>query len=125
MRSWGLLFIVGIAVTAGVMGVTTSTVVACVDGHSFIYDAHGMKDPFLPLVTAGGAIITYDTDFAVSEMVLEGVISDGGGRIAIINGNIIEQGKMIGLYTVQNIEQDRVILLKDGETSVLQLKKEE
>ena len=98
---------------------------AFAEQHSFIYDPHGVRDPFLPLVTPGGAIITYETEFVVSEMVLEGVISDGDGRVAIINGNIVEQGKMIGLYTVQEIRDDRVILLKDGETSVLQLKKEE
>ncbi len=92
---------------------------------SFVYDAHNARDPFLPLVTAGGAIITYDTEFAVSEMALEGIVSDNGGRIAIINGNIVELGKMIGFYTVQDIQADRVILLRDGKVSVLQLKKEE
>jgi hypothetical protein len=92
---------------------------------SFVYDAHKARDPFLPLVTAGGAIVTYDSEFAVAEMSLEGIVSDGGGRMAIINGNIVELGKMIGFYTVQDIQEDRVILLKDGKTSVLQLKKEE
>jgi len=91
----------------------------------FVYDPHGMRDPFLPLVTAEGAIITYEMDFSVSEMTLEGIISDETGNVAIINGNIVEQGKMIGLYTVERIDADRVILLKDTEESVLQLKKEE
>ena len=107
------------------MLVITAAAAAYANGSSFIYDPHGARDPLLPLVTAGGAIITYETEFAVSEMMLEGIISDGSGRIAIINGNIVESGKKIGLYTVQGIEEDRVILLKDGETSVLQLKKEE
>ena len=97
----------------------------CADETNFIYDPHGARDPFLPLVTPSGAIITYETEFAVSEMALEGIVSDGKGRVAIINGNIVEQGKMIGFYTVQSIDVDRVILLKDGKTSVLQLKKEE
>jgi hypothetical protein len=92
---------------------------------AFVYDPHNARDPFLPLVTAGGAIVTYDTEFAVSEMMLEGIVSDSGGRIAIINGNIVELGKMIGLYMVQDIQADRVILLRDGKMSVLQLKKEE
>jgi hypothetical protein len=92
---------------------------------SFIYDPHGARDPLLPLVTSGGAIITYESDFVLSEMTLEGIIFDESGRIAIINSNIVESGAMIGLYTVQAIEEDRVILLKNGETSVLQLKKEE
>lgn len=98
---------------------------AFAQGTSFIYDSHGVRDPFLPLVTPGGAIITYDTEFVVSEMSLEGIVSDSTGRVAIINGNIVGKGQMIGLYTIQDIKEDRVILLKDGETSVLQLKKEE
>ncbi len=89
------------------------------------YDDHGVRDPLLPLVTAAGAIVTYDANFSVDEMALEGIITDGEGRVAIINGNIVEQGKMIGLYTVGRIDDDRVILLKDGQESVLQLKKEE
>ncbi len=106
------------------MGILAASA-ALAEESTFIYDPHGARDPFLPLVTQGGAIITYETEFAVSEMALEGIVADGSGRIAIINGNIVEQGKMIGLYTVQAIEADRVILLKDGQTSVLQLKKEE
>jgi hypothetical protein len=114
MRTWILALIV--------MGACAA---AFADESIFIYDPHGARDPFLSLVTAGGAMITYETEFVVSEMALEGIISDGGGRIAIINGNIVESGGKIGLYTVQGIEEDRVILLKDGETSTLQLKKEE
>jgi len=91
----------------------------------FIYDPHGARDPFMPLVTSSGAVIGYETDFMVSEMVLEGIIADGSGSLAIINGAIVEPGKMIGLYQVDRIETDRVVLQKDGVTSVLQLKKEE
>jgi hypothetical protein len=91
----------------------------------FVYDEHGQRDPFWPLVTAGGAVVTYDTSFAVSEMTLEGIVSDGQGGIAIINGTVVEQGKQFGEYTVEKIEQDKVILIKDGQTSELRLKKEE
>ncbi len=98
---------------------------AMADDAPFVYDPHGARDPFSPLVTAGGAMVAYEADFAVSEMALEGIISDAGGCAAIINGAIIEPGKMIGLYKVERIEPDRVVLQKDGVTSVLQLKKEE
>lgn len=89
------------------------------------YSDHGLRDPFWPLVSSGGAIINYDTNFSVSEMTLEGIISDGGGFIAIINGSVVEKGKRIGFYEVQDIRSDRVVLIKDGKTSVLLLKKEE
>jgi hypothetical protein len=92
---------------------------------AFVYDPHGARDPFLPLVTSAGAIITYDANLVVAEMALEGIMADGAGRVAIINGNIVEPGQTIGLYKVDRIEADCVILLKDGQTSILQLKKEE
>ncbi|MBF0594209.1 MAG: hypothetical protein HQL22_04510 [Candidatus Omnitrophica bacterium] len=91
----------------------------------FVYDDHGQRDPFWPLVTAGGAIVTYETNFAVTEMVLEGIVSDGDGGIAIINGTVVEQGKQYGMYTVEKIDPDKVILVKDGQTSELRIKKEE
>ncbi|MBF0388026.1 MAG: hypothetical protein HQL20_09280 [Candidatus Omnitrophica bacterium] len=91
----------------------------------FTYDDHAQRDPFWPLVTAGGAIVTYDTNFAVTEMVLEGVVTDGDGGIAIINGNVVEQGRQFGMYTVTRIEQDKVTLVKDGQVSELRIKKEE
>ncbi len=91
----------------------------------FVYDEHAQRDPFWPLVTAGGAIVTYDTNFSVSEMTLEGIVSDGDGGIAIINGTVVEQGQRIGVYLVEAIEQDKVSLVKDGQVSILRLKKEE
>ncbi len=89
------------------------------------YDDHAQRDPFWPLVTAGGAIVTYDTNFAVAEMVLEGVILGGDGGMAIINGTVVEQGKTLGAYLVQKVEAERVVLIKDGQESVLRLKREE
>ncbi len=91
----------------------------------FVYDEHSQRDPFWPLVTAGGAIVTYETSFAVAEMVLEGIVSDGEGGIAIINGTVVEQGKLFGMYTVAKIEPDKVTLVKDGQVSELRIKKEE
>ncbi len=95
------------------------------DDSALVYDPHGARDPFLPLVTSAGAIITYDANVVVAEMSLEGIVADGAGRVAIVNGNVVESGQMLGLYKVDRIEADCVILLKDGQTSILQLKKEE
>lgn len=91
----------------------------------FVYDEHAQRDPFWPLVTAGGAIVTYDASVAVTEMVLEGVVVDGSGGIAIINGTVVEQGKQYGMYTVEKIDQDKVTLVNNGQVSELRIKKEE
>ncbi len=92
---------------------------------AFVYDNHAQRDPFRPLVTASGAVVTYDTSFAVAEMVLEGIVSDGDGGIAIINGTVVEQGKLFGQYIVEKIDPDKVILVRDGQPSELRIKKEE
>jgi hypothetical protein len=91
----------------------------------FLYDDRGARDPFWPLVTSAGALINYETSFTVSEMALEGIISDGRNGLAIINGAVVETGKSIGPYFVQKILSDRVILEKSGQTTELLLKKEE
>ena len=91
----------------------------------FVYDEHGQRDPFWPLVTAGGAIVTYETSFSVAEMTLEGIVTDGQGGIAIINGIVVEQGGQFGAYRVEKVEQDKVTLMQNGQTSILRLKKEE
>lgn len=91
----------------------------------FAYNDHGQRDPFWPLVSSGGAVVNYDSNFSASEMVLEGIIADGKSRLAIINGTIVEEGKRIGFYTVQQVLSDRVVLIKDGQSTVLQLKREE
>jgi hypothetical protein len=101
----------------------TSVVLA--DEGEFIYNGRGLRDPFWPLVTAGGALVNYETNFSVSEMTLEGVIEDGSGGLAIINGTVVEVGKRIGEYIVQKIGPSGIILEKDGQTTELRLKKEE
>ena len=35
----------------------------------FVYDEHGKHDPFLPLVSASGAVITYETDLTTNDMI--------------------------------------------------------
>ncbi len=91
----------------------------------FTYNDHGQRDPFWPLLSSGGAIVNYDSNFSVSELVLEGIIADGKSRLAIINGSIVEEGKRLGNYTVQQVLPDSVILTVGSETTVLHLKKEE
>ena len=41
---------------------------------AFVYDDHGKRDPFVPLVSSAGMVVTYDEDLAVNDL-------DCGGRI--------------------------------------------
>ena len=92
---------------------------------SFVYNDKGQRDPFWPLVGPSGLIITYDTDFLITDLILEGTMSAEGGGIAIINGKVLRQNDNIGQFIVQQIDTNSVTLTKDGKKFVLKLKKEE
>ena len=101
-------------------------VTAFAEGNTFQYDDHGKRDPFWPLVTAEGVMINYEKDLLISDVMLEGIIADANGKnMAIINGVIVKLNDQIGLFTVSQIEQDRVILLKGQKKFMLKLKKED
>lgn len=91
----------------------------------FAYDDGGQRDPFWPLVSSSGTMLSYGQSVTVDNMVIEGIISDGSDKhIAIINGQIVSEGDAIGSYQVETILANEVILLKEGESITLPLKKE-
>ena len=91
---------------------------------SFIYDAHGKRDPFLPLVLSSGEVISYETDLEISHMALQGILADPqGNSLAVINGKVVKPGDHVGAYEVELIEAGQVQLRKDQEQFSLQLKK--
>ena len=99
---------------------------AAAQEQSFVYNDHGKRDPFWPLVTAEGSVLSYDTDFLISELHLEGVVIGAGGKnAAIINGKIVQVNDNLGEFVVTEISSGSVVLIKDGERFELMLKKEE
>ena len=105
---------------------TLLTSVSADDQKDFIYEDNGRRDPLSPVVSADGAVLSYDGDFNVSDLVLEGVMLNPKGKdIAIVNGRLFSTGDVIGDYKVETISQQRVVLLKGTERFELQLKKEE
>ena len=91
---------------------------------SFVYDDHGKRDPFLPLVSSAGIVVTYDEDMSVNDLILEGVLADASGNnAAIINGKIVKTHDQIGPYEVDLIAADHVEFLKGTERCILRLKK--
>ena len=92
----------------------------------FVYDGHGKRDPFWSLVTPAGVMVSYDSDISISDLVLEGIISDANGQnLPIINGAIVKTNDKVGLFVIDRIEQNKVILLKGQENFVLKIKKED
>ena len=94
------------------------------DNKPFVYDKHGKRDPFGPLVSSSGALITYDSDITATDMILEGIVADAeGNNLAIINGKIVKIGNQMGAYTIETIYADHVDLVKGTERQTLKLKK--
>ena len=99
---------------------------AAVSGRIFVYKDEGKRDPFWPLVTENGAIISYDEeDMVLSDMALQGIVAGSGGNIAIINGKIVKEGDMVGAFRVERVTPAFVVLDNKKEKIELYLKKEE
>ena len=108
-----------------VLGIFLATALpAYAQDGAFVYDDHGKRDPFGPLVTNSGAVVVSDTDLTVADINLEGLVSDPqGNNVAIINGKIVKAGDYVGPYKVETVAVDYVGLLKEQQRITLRLKK--
>lgn len=98
----------------------------CFAQNEFKYDAKGRRDPFIPLVTSDGRLLKLEQQEGASGLLLEGIIYDKRGlSYAIVNGEVVKIGDAVGDYQVLRIEQKRIIFIKEGQTTVVELKKEE
>ena len=97
---------------------------ALADVPAFVYNDHGRHDPFLPQVSAAGAVLTYEADLTANDMVLEGIVADAqGNNVAVLNGKVIKKGDVIGLYAVTAVGAQDVELTKGEEHFTVKLKK--
>jgi len=94
---------------------------------SFIYNDHGKRDPFWKLVDDNGSVITYDMDFNITDLSLEGIMlgRTEEDHIAIINGRIVKKNANFGKFVIKEIMKDSVVLTKDQQKFELRLKKED
>jgi len=90
-----------------------------------VYGDHGRRDPFWPLISSSGAVLVYDANLDIADVVLEGIIYDPNGeQFALINSKVVKSSETIGGFFVVLIEEDRVVLRKDGQEFILRSKKE-
>jgi len=91
-----------------------------------IYDAEGRRDPFMALVTRDGRLINLEPAEDEAKIVLGGIIYvENGISYAIINNEVVGVGDYIMGYTVFSIDENKVVLIKDGEELEYVLEKEE
>ena len=99
-----------------------SAVVA--EDSAFVYDDHGNRDPFWPLVSDNGSIISYETDFTITDLVLEGIMAGAEGQhVAIINGRIVKANDVLGSFVIIDVSPDVVILGKEDKKYEIRLKR--
>ena len=91
-----------------------------------MYDDHGKRDPFVPLVSSAGMVVTYDEDLSVNDLILEGIVTGASGdNAAIVNGKVVKPHDQIGPYVVETIAVDHVEFLKGTERFILRIKRTE
>ncbi|MBI4355350.1 MAG: general secretion pathway protein GspB [Candidatus Omnitrophica bacterium] len=91
----------------------------------------GRRDPFIALVNRDGRYIASVKGPAtlgtgIEGVVLEGVLQDPAGAMAIINGEVVRAGDMVDGFFVKTIEPDRVILkVGEKEHTILLIREED
>ena len=87
------------------------------------YDAQGKRDPFVPLVREGRFVSSVAGGIGdFSNPALAGILWDPNGHsIALINEMEVRVGDILGEYEVTEIQQDAVVLMRQGKPLVLQM----
>ena len=104
---WNLLFCFG-------MILLSSFALA---GEQKMYDAHGKRDPFIPLVTAtmkssSSNLLGIDN---FDDLAVEGVVYDPKhGSVVIVNGTILKEGEEFGNVKVTKVKENGVQFMING-----------
>lgn len=112
--------------TVWVMGILCGVAgIAAAEAPSYTYTPEGRRDPFIPLVSASGYLMSVEED-EKSTLRLEGIMFDPRGEsMAIINGELRKVGEKIGDAVISRIEPNRIVVIKDNENVEMELRREE
>jgi hypothetical protein len=92
----------------------------------FQYTAQDRRNPFHPLVASDGRMLQLDRQPDLAAFSLQGIIYDAEGySYALVNGEVVKVGDIIGGYQIWKIEEKKIILRKDGQKSEIKLEQEE
>jgi len=94
----------------------------------FVYDRHGKRDPFIPLITdkpTGGIIGLMGVE-GIDDIILEGIVwEEDGSSLAILNGTILKEGEEVGNLKLSEIKPTKITLIINKEEHIIELIKEE
>ncbi|MFA4888650.1 MAG: hypothetical protein WC628_03620 [Candidatus Omnitrophota bacterium] len=91
------------------------------------YEAKGLRNPFIPLLTPDGRLIKVSSGETKGGLSLEGIIYDESGvSYCLIDGSVAKIGDVVaGGFQVLKIEKKKVIFIKNGEPTEIFLKEGE
>ncbi len=123
MRVWGRLPQTRIGVHAIIILLVS---INCFAEEQFKYDPKGARDPFVPLISEEGGLVSDAYSIAAfGEVRLEGIVwDDSGPSMALINGELVKEGDVLGEAKVLKIEKDSVKLDIGGEEVLIRLSSE-
>lgn len=81
----------------------------------------GLADPMQPPAVQRSAAPGPSTAEPGAGLRLQGIRSDGRGRLAVLNGKAVRVGQDVGGATVTGIGRDSVTVSRDGRSSELKL----
>jgi len=91
-----------------------------------VYDAHGKRDPFVPLVTMStresSGLVGVE---GVDDIAIEGIVYDPKGSVIIVNGAVMKEGDELGNIKVLKIESKGARFLLNGTEAYIALYTEE
>ena len=91
--------------------------------HVFMYNTHGKRDPFIPLISENKTIMSPAGWSFISsklpELKIEGILFDGTNSLAIINDKIVTIGDNISNCKIASITREEIVIrYMDKEYSV-------
>ncbi len=96
-------------------------------GYSFEYDAHGKKDPMIPVVDRDGRVLFREDEESgkkVVALMLQGIIyRDKGKSKAVIENKLYKVGDRVAGFIIEDIAPDKVILSDGKEKYELSIKR--
>lgn len=120
-----IIFII-LIIFLGTMGACAQDELDIIETQVFVYEEGSRRDPFWPLVTDSGTIISYDEqDLSASDMMLQGILTGANENVAVINGRIVKPGDMVGAFRIEAVMPTYVVLDNGQEKVEVYLRKEE
>lgn len=94
------------------------------DEAPFVYDAEGMRDPFMALVTKDGKLnVVYGTINSINDIKLEGIIYDpNGDSIVILNDEVLKKDQSSNNITILDIQRNNVKISLYNKEYTLEMK---